>query len=225
MDEFRGYPVRREQVAVGGLALELVLPADKDALLDDPRVLARFAADEYLPYWAAFWPAALLLAEVVGTWPIPGGRPPVVLELGCGVGLVGLVAARRGYPVILSDYDADALAFAAENARRNGIGNVRTREVDWRRRYDDLRPDRIIAADILYELRNLESVATFVAQHLAPDGLACVSDPNRSTADSFADVAGVAGLTVETASVTLGPRADGHVLQGRIFTLGRSAGY
>ncbi len=218
MGQFRGRKVRCEQVAVGDVTLELLVPTDSDALLEDARVAARFAQDEYLPYWATLWPAATMLAEVLSAWPVPVGPPPVVLELGCGVGLAGLVAARRGYEVILSDYDEDALAFAAANARRNGIG-VRTQLVDWRQQYDELRPDRIIAADVLYERRNLEPVARFIARHLAPGGLALLSDPNRSTADAFGDAAGANGLDVAVASIALSRRAGESVPPGRIFTL------
>jgi predicted nicotinamide N-methyase len=220
MEEFRGRKVRVERVEVGGAALELLVPADSDALLDEAGVVARFVEDEYLPYWATLWPAAMMLAEVVGAWPVPTGQPPVVLELGCGVGLAGLVAGRRGYDVILSDYDEDALAFAKENARRNGI-IVRTQRVDWREAHAGLRPDRIIAADVLYEPRNLEPVARFIARQLAPGGVALVSDPNRGTAEAFADVARASGLDVTVASIALGCCGAGSVPRGRSFTLRR----
>ena len=84
------------------------------------------------------------------------------LELGCGLGLVGLVAAGLGWRVVVSDYDEDALAFALENARRAGVV-VETRVVDWRRSYPELRVGRILGADVLYEARNLEPVARLFA--------------------------------------------------------------
>lgn len=132
MDCWHGYPVRYETVRVGGRAFELLLPANADALLDDPGVRTRFEQDEYMPYWATLWPGALLLADVVAAWAVVGdpSAVPHVLELGCGVGLVGLVAASRGYRVTLSDYDEDALAFAAENARRNQIPIEALRLID-----------------------------------------------------------------------------------------------
>jgi predicted nicotinamide N-methyase len=218
MECFRGYPLRRERPTVGARAYELLMPADSNELLDDPRLPARFAQDEYLPYWAALWPAALLLADVVAGWPSvpPDAQPRLVLELGCGLGLVGLVAADRGYRVIMSDYDEDALAFAEANARGNGL-SVETRRIDWRRPYPELRADRILAADVLYEARSLEPVARFVAVHLAPDGLALLADANRSTADPFPSVAQACGLTVTTTAAQRSGLEPGTVARGRLF--------
>ena len=49
-----------------------------------------------------------------------------VLDLGCGCGLVGILAARicGEENVILSDIDPLAVAYAARNAARNGVGGV-----------------------------------------------------------------------------------------------------
>ncbi|MBP7745106.1 MAG: methyltransferase [Phycisphaerae bacterium] len=210
MDELRGYPLRRESIVVGGRIYELIMPADSNTLLDDARVAARFARDEYMPYWATLWPAARVLADVVATWePVDSADAPQVLELGGGIGLVGLVAAARGYRVTISDYDEDALAFAAANAQRNELPPPATRYVDWRETYADLRPERILAADVLYEKRHLEPIARFVRQHLSPTGFALISDAHRSTADDFCDVARACELTVEITQ---------HQ-QGRVFRL------
>ena len=220
MEQVRGYPVRVERVTVGEREYELLVPADSDALLDHPQVRARFAQDEYMPYWAMLWPAALFLADAVAEWgPVPpGAELPHVLELGCGLGLVGLVAAHRGYRVTLSDYDEDALALAEANARRNGLPAPETRIIDWRRTYDDLCPDRILAADVLYEARNLEPVAQFVARHLNPGGFALIADANRSTADPFERIARRCGLSVTVSCVERRDAPAGGPAQGRIFT-------
>jgi len=221
MERLRGYPIRTETACVAGRAYELLVPASGESLLDDPRVAARFERDEFMPYWAWLWPASRLLAAKVAAWkPVDGGdEPPTVLELGCGLGLVGLVAAEGGYRVIMSDYDEDALAFAAENARRNGIDGSTTRLVDWREVYYDLRVDRIVAADVLYESRNLRPVADFMQRHLAPGGFALLGDPNRLTADSFERVARQSGLSVRVSRVELEPESGALPIVGRIYHL------
>jgi SAM-dependent methyltransferase len=195
--KFRGYRVHVERVTIAGGAYELLAPDRPERLLDDPRVRARFEADEYLPYWGTVWPAALTLAEVVAGWGPAGVSSPTVLELGCGLGLVGAVAARLGYSVVGSDYDEDALAFARANAERNGATTLRVRSIDWRQTYADLRPERIVGADVLYERRNLEPVVGFTARHLAPGGFALLSDPWRGTADPFPEVARAAGFRID----------------------------
>lgn len=219
MEQLRGYSVRVERIPIAGRTYELLMPADSDGLLDDPRVAARFDQDEYLPYWAAIWPAALLLGNAVAGWGAPpaGTEPPRVLELGGGLGLVGLVAASLGYRVTISDYDEDALAFAEANAGRNGVGGLDFRRIDWRREYEGLRPDRILAADVLYESRNLEPIARFVARHLNQGGVAWIADANRSTADPFEHVARGCGLGVTVMPVEAAEGAGGGVPAGRIF--------
>jgi 16S rRNA (guanine1207-N2)-methyltransferase len=55
-----------------------------------------------------------------------------VLDLGCGYGVVGLVAARLAPQgqIALLDINARAVALAAENLRANGIGNALAMESD-----------------------------------------------------------------------------------------------
>ncbi len=219
---FRGYPVKVRQFQIAGREFELLGPDEYEKLLDDPGVLARFERDEFMPYWAEFWPACLLLADAVATWPlVPGGlsEPPQVLEIGCGLGLAGLVAASRGYQVIASDYDEDALAFVAESARRNGLPIPQTRFVDWREFYSDVHVDRVIAAEILYEARNLQPVAEFLRNHLKPGGEAWIIDGNRSTADPFEAIARNCGMQVTITPMRRTGIEGGKPIEGRLFQI------
>lgn len=224
---FRGYPVRKRTFYYAGRSILLLGPANFDALLDDPKTEQRFREDEYLPYWAEFWPACLILADRVARWPdvTAESRPPVVLELGCGLGLVSLIAAARGYRVIASDYDEDALAFVELSARLNGLGPPECRRIDWRRPPADLEADRIVAAEVLYETRWLEPVARLIAAHLAPHGVAEIVDRNRQIADAFPRVAENAGLNVTVEPHTRQPDANcPERIEGRLFRITRLPG-
>jgi predicted nicotinamide N-methyase len=77
-----------------------------------------------------------------------------VVELGCGLGLPSLVAAARGADVTASDWAADAVELLRENAARNGL-TVRAEVRDWREPWLE-RFDIALAADVLYERRNVE---------------------------------------------------------------------
>ena len=221
MERFRGHPVRLEQPVVAGRSYDVLAPARGEALLDDPRVVARFEQDEYMPYWAMLWPAAMLLADEVAKWPVPEGHDGVeVLEIGCGLGLATLVATARGYHVTATDHDEDALAFVTENARRNGLPPVVTRFLDWNSPAGLPRADRVIAADVLYEARNLEPVADLVRRCLKEGGQAVICDPNRRTADAFEAVARAQGLSVRTESVMREAAPGGVPIHGRLFRLG-----
>lgn len=235
----RGYPIRVRHVTVGQRRYEVVGPGNYDSLIDDPRVAIRFEQDEFLPYWAEFWPACVLLAEEVDRWPkfeaIPSQgdgvdnctsasaaclreNAPLVLELGCGLGLASLVALSRGCRVIASDYEDDALAFVLESARRSGLPEPRLEFIDWRRTYPELSLDRIVAAEVLHEQRNLEPIARFIQAHLAPSGVAQIIDGNRCVADTFPSAAADHGL-LSTVSPRQSRGFDGRPVAGRLFQL------
>lgn len=213
-----GYPVKVRTFEIAGRTLRLLGPANYEALIDDPAVVKRFEKDEFLPYWAEYWPACTLLAELVAAWPDvrAAQAPPRVLEIGCGLGLPSLVALDRGYDVLASDYDDDALAFVAESARVNQLPSPTLRFVDWRLRYDDLRFDHVLAAEILYERRSLGPIAEFLRYHLRPTGEALIVDANRPTADAFPAIARAAGLLVTIAaleSTVGGVRVNGRLMR------------
>lgn len=224
--QLAGYAVLRRRVRVAELDFELLGPAEYEKLVDDPRVAARFQRDEYMPYWAEFWPTSLLLADAVAAWPRAeaAGRRPRVLELGCGLGLVSLVALRRGYDVIASDYDDDALAFVAANARHNGLPVPQLRHVDWRLSYPDLCVDRILASDVLYERRSLTPIAEFLARHLAPGGSVLIADSFRTAAEAFPAIAASSGFRVESAVVQRATDDPARPLRARLLTLRRARG-
>ncbi len=227
MDTFRGRPIIEHELTFGELCIRLSAPADIEALLEEPAVQGRFERDEYMPYWASLWPSALLLADEVARWERPDGANDLhVVELGCGLGLVGVVAALCGYQVTWTDYDDEALAFAERNASLNGISNISIRLIDWRASYADLRADRLLAADVLYETRHLEPVVSFIARHLGRNGVALVSDPARSTADRFGVVAGEHGLAVATDEYAAVNHPDSAIrrCRGRVFRITHAGG-
>ena len=57
-----------------------------------------------------------------------------VVELGCGTGVVGIYAAKRGQArsVLLTDGGSDALLkLAEENASKNGVENISVHKLEW----------------------------------------------------------------------------------------------
>src|SRR5438552_194806 len=98
------FDVTTSEITLAGRTLELLKPRNADDLLDEEE----FEHDDRIPYWAELWPIARLLAERLA---FADGRGRKLLELGCGVGLCALAAARAGFEVLASDYYPDALDF------------------------------------------------------------------------------------------------------------------
>ena len=182
-------PVER-RIDIGGRPVSIWRPPDMEALID----LVAFETDERIPYWADVGESAIVLAEELAAMD-GGGR--TLLELGCGLGLPALVAARAGFAVTATDYEETALEGVRYNADRNGIVGLSTHVVDWRNPPPDLGQfDLVVAADVLYEAHHPQALAATIARTLRPGGVALVADPCRAKAAGFAPAVRAAGLAV-----------------------------
>jgi predicted nicotinamide N-methyase len=193
-----------ERVPVGAVELELERPAAPEELLDEHR----FADDEFLPYWAELWPSGLALAGEVASGALDGLD---VLELGCGLGLPSLVAAAQGAQVVATDWAPEALALLDRNAKRNHL-SLETLRMDWRRPMilGARRFDLVLAADVLYEARNVEPLLDILPGVLRPGAESLLADPGRVHAQRFLDGVRRRGAVVRTEPHRLLPRGGIH---------------
>lgn len=170
------------EITLGGRPIQLFRPKDPDLFLDDAEVQRENAKNDYMPYWAFLWPSAIPMAEAVLNAPWPVGTP--VLELGAGVGLVGLAAAVRGDCVTFSDYDQTALHLCRVNARLNGVPEVDLWHLDWR----NITPRQfpvLIGCEVTYDAALHEPLLDTIAALLAPDGVCWLGDPGRYQSQFF----------------------------------------
>lgn len=217
----------REKVTVEGRTFRLDRPAGLDKVFDHPAVRSAYAADEYIPYWTDLWAAARMLAKVVLREPWDKlaarlGRPPEVLEVGCGLGLGGIAALSRGLRVTFSDCDETAVRFAADNARLNGLTDFATIPLDLRSPPAWAAFPVVIGSDLMYEQRLVEPLALFLKAVLAPGGVALVTDPDRMSARSFKWHCLQAGLDVDARFVRAG-EPGGERVKGTLYRLTHAA--
>jgi predicted nicotinamide N-methyase len=184
---------RVSTLTFGGRAIQLVRPDNPDLLLDEPEVQACNQQDDYMPYWAYLWPGSYFLADAVAREP---GRPgAAALEIGCGLGLAGLVALSLGWRVTFTDYDETALEFVRQSAAANGFdpATYTARFLDWRTLPEERFP-LILGADVLYEQRLVPLVANLIARMLTTDGYALIAGPYRVATAGFARALAAHGL-------------------------------
>lgn len=206
-----GDEVVEETVPVAGRAFRLLRPRDVDALVD--RLVAEDDPDEArLPFWAELWPSGTVLAEALAGSPAPGAR---VLDLGCGLGLVSVVAAATGASVLAVDRAPEATAFTAVNAARNGVA-LETVVCA----FEDSGPllagapwDRVVAADVLYEAHTVAVLLRLLPRLVGAGGEAWIADPGRRQTEAF--LSGVDRRGWRRDSVATADRVTVHRLRRR----------
>jgi predicted nicotinamide N-methyase len=174
----RRFDLREEHFAHGAFAVDLLLPRSADELID----VSAFNTDERLPYWAELWPSARALTRWALDAPLPAGP---TLELGSGVALPSLALQWRGARAVASDYYPEALEFARANAIRNSISPPDTLLLDWRHPPGLGRFPLVLAADVLYERRNADSLLDLLPRITEPGGRVVIADPGRIHAPDF----------------------------------------
>ena len=212
-------PPIREKVIVDDRVFLISRPSQSDRLLDLPA--------DYVPYWADLWPAARMLAKVILRETFPPLSPAAgergrgegeALEIGCGLGLAGVVALSKGMRVTFSDHDPWALRFAEDNARLNGFTDFRTLLLDWRNPPADLRVSLLLGSDLVYEVSAVDPLVSFIKQVLLPGGSCLLTDQDRVPAQALRDTLAAKGLEYTT-QVVRGGEPGGRRLKGTLYRI------
>jgi len=174
-------------VSLGGDLPEIVVlrPVDQERLLLDAidQGTNHGLPDGGTPYFAELWPAALpmakwLIAERIGV----GER---VLELGCGLGLVGLAMAKvLDAKVTLTDGSPKALDLVRRVLPANGpfAHEPVVERLDWREPVVAEKSPIVIGADVLYAPEAFPWLARAARACCAPGGKIYLAEPQRPVA-------------------------------------------
>ena len=184
-----------QEVELPGGPLRMLQPRESAELPDDGPV--EWAP--LVPYWSVLWRSGVALARELDEKSLDGSR---VVELGCGLAVPSMAAARAGAAVLATDADPEAIELVQRNAGLNGL-KVDTAVVDWTSaavtsELIDRGPfDLLLAADVLYE-RPTVALMLSLLPRLAP--AAWLADPSRPTVGVFLEQARERGWTVDTAA-------------------------
>ena len=198
-------PQGRHTVTVGDVALTVETPPDLDALLDRAAAKDPQAVDA-IPYYAILWPAARGLAEHL--WrhraELRGGTRAI--ELGCGLGLPSILAAKLGAQMTATDFHPETGEWLLHNAALNGV-SLEYRQLDLNA-FLDARPatcalrspassqplayslqptaySLVLGSDLVYERRHIPALVCAIDALCAPGGRAVIADPGRDNLDLF----------------------------------------
>lgn len=164
----------------------IMMPAEFDSLLDQ----AADDPEQNLPYWAEIWPSGLALADLIEQSPA-AWRGLRVIELGCGLGLTATAALRAGALLTVVDVAQAALDLCLLNCRTNANGAPVVLAMNWRNAkvvaalVSAAPYDVVLAADVLYERRDLDPLLSLIPRLLAPEGAIWLAEPGRPAAAEF----------------------------------------
>lgn len=186
----QGYATEAFELLIGVHRLSLLRVknleryVDREALLRDDT--------EEPPYWAHVWTGALTLARYVADRVECRGL--AILDLGCGLGVTGIIAALKGGRVTFADKEPEALAFATVNAQLNGCLCFEAKHLDFTENDNTQLFSLILGAEILYDRPTFPALAAFLTRHLAPHGYALLADAKRTNTEAFYRYLDSAGL-------------------------------
>ena len=201
----RRFPTVTARVRFGKIEFDFTRAADPNRVLDE------VAAEEdrrekigglrnseplHLPYWAELWDSGGGIARHLADLFPNGLKGITAIDLGCGQGLAGCVAAALGASVLFADLESPALLFARFNAEPISP-HTRTRQLNWQKDKLGETFDLIIGADILYERSQWVFLEPFWQTHLAVGGTVLLGEPGRPTGDAFIDWIQTRGWKIE----------------------------
>ena len=203
-------PLRTDFVEIPdtGEIYEITRPDDFDVLLDR----AADDPEQNLPYWAELWPSGIALAaELLNeAASLEGVR---ALELGAGLGVTAIAALQRGMSLLVTDYSPETLALCAFNTARNAGQTPVAMRLNWRKPEPEFLQlvgegfPLVLAADVLYEERDVSPLRELVERIVAPRGMLWLAEPGRPPARRFVDEMTYAGWTDQMVP-HLGPWPD-----------------
>jgi len=172
-------PRETEEKTVGikGRKFTLLTPKFIEQYIDSEDPLQNF------PLWAKAWEASWVLADFLA------GLPPEsekrLLEIGCGLGLVGVVAASFGHRIVMTEHNPDAMEFARANAELNHCSDVEILDLDWNNPAIYSRFDYIVGSEVVYHEKDLEPLKKLFERLLKPDGEVILCEGIRKTTLDF----------------------------------------
>ena len=151
------------------------------------------------PLWSKIWEASIILSDYLSGMPVDSEKR--FLEIGCGMGVVGVVASAFGHRVTMTEYNPDALNFARANARANLSANdtgLKITELDWGKPRLEGLFDYIIGSEVIYKEKDYQPILKLFKTFLKPSGEIILAEGVRKTSmEFFRQMSGLFDITAK----------------------------
>ncbi len=162
------FKVRFEPIKIGGYELEVLQLENLEEYVDQLAETTKEDKKIELPFWAKIWPTSILLGHFISKHLSKiKSSDANLLEIGAGIGVCGLIAAKQGYQVTISDINEDALLFNQINILKNNLQNsAQIAKVDFTQQNLDNRFSVIIGSEVLYINETYRPLIKFLLSHI-----------------------------------------------------------
>lgn len=167
-------------LAIRGRRFSFLVPKSIDRFVDTEDVFHDF------PLWSKIWEASIVLSEYLAGIPVQQGKH--FLEIGGGMGLVGIVASAFGHRVTMTEYNPDALNYARANAETNQsslVSNLEITQLDWNRPRLEGLFDCIVGSEVIYKEKDFDPILKLLKRYLKPEGEIILAQGVRKTSMEF----------------------------------------
>ena len=158
----------------------LLVPRSIDRFVDTEDVFHDF------PLWSKIWKASIVLSEYLAGIPVEPEKR--FLEIGGGMGLVGIIASAFGHRVTMTEYNPDALNYARANAETNSPSadsNLEITQLDWNRPRLEGLFDYIVGSEVIYKEEDFKPILRLFKKYLKPEGTIILAERVRKTSMEF----------------------------------------
>jgi predicted nicotinamide N-methyase len=177
----RQYETDTADLVIRDRRFRFFVPKSLDRFVDQGDVFHDF------PLWVKIWEASIVLADHLAGMPVNPERR--FLEIGCGVGVVGIVAAAFGHRITMTEYNSDALDFARANVHTNlsadNAAGIEIARLDWNRPRLEGRFDAIVGSEVIYKETDFQAILKLFETCLRPSGGIVLAEGVRKTSLEF----------------------------------------
>jgi predicted nicotinamide N-methyase len=174
------YETDTSDLAIKDRQFRFFVPKSLDKFLDHEDIFHDF------PLWSKIWEASIILSDYLAGMPVNSEKR--FLEIGCGMGVVGVIASAFGHRVTMTEYNPDALNFARANTRANlstDEAGIEISELDWSKPQLEGAFDYIIGSEVIYKEKDYQPILKLFKTYLKPSGEIILAEGVRKTSMEF----------------------------------------
>ncbi len=177
----RQYETDTSELVIKNRRFQFFVPKSLEKFLDADDMFHDF------PLWAKIWEASIVLSNHLSTLPVDPEKR--ILEIGCGLGVVGATAAAFGHRITLTEYHPDALNFARANVCANLPSNhaptPEIRRLDWNSPRVKGPYDVIVGSEVIYKETDFQPILRLFDNYLHSSGKIILAEGVRKTSMEF----------------------------------------